>query len=83
MYLYINGCHVSQFEDKLNFTGELKSKPLRDLTPKDKVDLENVLMGEALHGESIEDGINSEGQENDAEKGNNVDEDFEEEDDKF
>ena len=40
-------------------------------------------MGEALHGESIEDGINSEGEENDAEKGNNVDEDFEEEDDEY
>jgi len=45
-------------------TSELKSKRLRDLTLQEEVDLENILMGEDLHTETIEDSIDSEREEN-------------------
>ena len=64
MYLYINGRCVTQFNNKLDLASELKSKPLRDLTVHEEVDLEKILMGEELEGEIIEDGIDSEGDEN-------------------
>ena len=62
--MYINGRHVTQFENKLDLASELKSKPLRDLSPDDEVDLENILMGEGVYEETISDVTNSEGDEN-------------------
>src|SRR5579859_2479975 len=64
VYLYINGRCITQFNNKLDLASELKSKPLRDLTVHEEVDLEKILMGEELEGEIIEDGIDSEGDEN-------------------
>jgi hypothetical protein len=67
----------------LDLASELKSKPLRDLTPNEEVDLENFLMEEALYGGIIKDGINGTGEENDVGKRDEVDEDFEEKEDDF
>jgi hypothetical protein len=61
VYLYINGRRVSQFENL--FANAVKSKPIRDLTEDDEVELENILiMGEGVCLESISD-VNDEREE--------------------
>src|SRR5579859_1654934 len=78
VYLYINGRRVTQFNNKLDLASELKSKPLRDLTIQEEVDLEKILMGEELEGEIIEDDIDddidSEGEDNAGREGTDDDE---------
>ena len=60
--MHINARRVSQFD--FDLISELKPKRLHDLTPQEEVDLENILMGEELHREVIEDSVDSEGEEN-------------------
>ena len=62
VYLHINARRVSQFD--FDLTLELKSKRRHDLTLQEEVDLENILMGEELHREAIEDSIDSKREEN-------------------
>ena len=73
VYLQINGRHVSQFDNKFDYASELKSKPLRDLTPQEEVDLETILMGEELQGNPIENSVDCEGEGNNENAENVVD----------
>ena len=73
VYLQINGRRISQFDNKFDYASELKSNPLRDLTPQEEVDLETILMGEELQGNPIENNVDCEGDGNNENAENAVD----------